>query len=217
MLKKQGIYLLMLLSMFNCRCLFSRCSPSFSCFFHFKIYELSWQLFAVLWVQALIHFESKQSQSKQIDYLDSLVVKFIEPNSEISNAASLGEREELSSIFLEVVFSYLLHGWRTMIFFYRRQSYFYQAFIHPILTRHLNLNFTGIIVSLIRVTFFFLFVCILIMLVWLGSSREVFFWITMTMAFTFWWITNVGEMGYSFCSNCTEVLNSQHIINYLTV
>lgn len=53
-------------------------------------------------MQALIHFESIQSLPKQIDYLDSLVVKFIEPSSENPNVASVEEREELSSIFLEV-------------------------------------------------------------------------------------------------------------------
>ncbi|KAM6565039.1 hypothetical protein CsatB_025037 [Cannabis sativa] len=52
-------------------------------------------------LEALIHFESIQSQPKQIDYLESLVLKFIEPNSETTNVASVAEREELSSIFLE--------------------------------------------------------------------------------------------------------------------
>ncbi|KAF3436089.1 hypothetical protein FNV43_RR23181 [Rhamnella rubrinervis] len=52
-------------------------------------------------LEALIHFESIQSLPKQIDYLDSLVVKFIEPSSENPNVASIEEREELSSIFLE--------------------------------------------------------------------------------------------------------------------
>ncbi|XP_024018416.1 pre-mRNA-processing factor 39 isoform X1 [Morus notabilis] len=52
-------------------------------------------------LEALIHFESTQSGPKQIDYLDSLVQKFIEPNSENPNVASVAEREELSSIFLE--------------------------------------------------------------------------------------------------------------------
>ncbi|XP_062079664.1 pre-mRNA-processing factor 39-1 isoform X4 [Humulus lupulus] len=52
-------------------------------------------------LEALIHFESIQSQPKQIDYLESLVLRFIEPNSETLNVASVAEREELSSIFLE--------------------------------------------------------------------------------------------------------------------
>ncbi|KAL5562004.1 hypothetical protein UlMin_031751 [Ulmus minor] len=52
-------------------------------------------------LEALIHFESIQSRPKPIDYLDSLVVKFIEPSSESPNVASVTEREELSSIFLE--------------------------------------------------------------------------------------------------------------------
>lgn len=54
------------------------------------------------YMQALIHFESTQSRPKQIDYLESLVVKFIEPNSENPSVASVADREELSSIFLEV-------------------------------------------------------------------------------------------------------------------
>ena len=53
-------------------------------------------------MQALIQFESTQSRPKKIDYLDSLVLKFIEPNSENLNVSSVAEREELSSIFLEV-------------------------------------------------------------------------------------------------------------------
>lgn len=53
-------------------------------------------------MQALIHFESIQLLPKRIDYLDSLVVKFIVPSSENSHVASVEEREELSSIFLEV-------------------------------------------------------------------------------------------------------------------
>ena len=56
----------------------------------------------LLYMQALIHLESIQSLPKRIDYLDSLVDKFILPNSESPNAASAAEREELSSIFLEV-------------------------------------------------------------------------------------------------------------------
>lgn len=53
-------------------------------------------------MQALIHLESIQSLPKRIDHLDSLVEKFILPNSESANPASAAEREELSSIFLEV-------------------------------------------------------------------------------------------------------------------
>lgn len=53
-------------------------------------------------MQALIHFEAIQSLPKRIDYLDSLVVKFIVPDSETPNVASPADREELSCIFLEV-------------------------------------------------------------------------------------------------------------------
>lgn len=52
-------------------------------------------------LEALIHLESILSLPKRIDYLDSFVDKFIVPNSEIPNTASVGEREELSCIFLE--------------------------------------------------------------------------------------------------------------------
>lgn len=62
----------------------------------------------LLFMQALIHLESIQSIPKRIDYLDSLVDKFIVTNPESPNAASAAEREELSSIFLEVSFVILL-------------------------------------------------------------------------------------------------------------
>ncbi|KAF2292686.1 hypothetical protein GH714_026699 [Hevea brasiliensis] len=50
---------------------------------------------------AFIYLESIQSLPKRIDYLDSLVEKFIVPNSDSLNAAIAVEREELSCIFLE--------------------------------------------------------------------------------------------------------------------
>lgn len=53
-------------------------------------------------LQALIHMESIQSLPKQINRLDSLVEKFIAPGPDNPNPASYIEREELSSIFLEV-------------------------------------------------------------------------------------------------------------------
>lgn len=52
-------------------------------------------------LEALIHFETFLPLPKRIDYLDSLVDKFILPNSDSVNAASASEREELSCIFLE--------------------------------------------------------------------------------------------------------------------
>jgi pre-mRNA-processing factor 39 len=52
-------------------------------------------------LEALIHFESIQSLPKRIDYLDQLVDKFIVPNPENPHVASIAEREELSSIFIE--------------------------------------------------------------------------------------------------------------------
>lgn len=55
-------------------------------------------------MQALFHFEAIRPQPKQvdIDFLESLVVKYIIPNPENPNIASATDREELSSIFLEV-------------------------------------------------------------------------------------------------------------------
>ncbi|XP_061343391.1 pre-mRNA-processing factor 39-1 isoform X2 [Gastrolobium bilobum] len=54
-------------------------------------------------LEALLHFEAIQPLPKQvdIDYLESVVVKFIMPNPESHGVASATEREELSSIFLE--------------------------------------------------------------------------------------------------------------------
>ncbi|GAV56669.1 hypothetical protein CFOL_v3_00211 [Cephalotus follicularis] len=52
-------------------------------------------------LEALIHFESIGSTSREINYLDSLVEKFIMPNSDNPSAVSAAEREELSSIFIE--------------------------------------------------------------------------------------------------------------------
>ncbi|KAJ8558213.1 hypothetical protein K7X08_004979 [Anisodus acutangulus] len=52
-------------------------------------------------LEALIHLESIQSLPKRIDLLDSLVDKFLVPSPENPNVASVDEREELSSIFLE--------------------------------------------------------------------------------------------------------------------
>ncbi|CAK8543657.1 unnamed protein product [Lathyrus sativus] len=54
-------------------------------------------------LEALLHFEAIQPQPKRvdIDFLESLVVKFITPNPENPGVASATEREELSTIFLE--------------------------------------------------------------------------------------------------------------------
>ncbi|KAL5155228.1 Pre-mRNA-processing factor 39 [Glycine soja] len=54
-------------------------------------------------LEALLHFEAIQPLPKRVgvDFLESWVVKFIMPNSESAGVASLTEREELSSIFLE--------------------------------------------------------------------------------------------------------------------
>lgn len=52
-------------------------------------------------LEALIYLESIQSLPKQIDYIDSLVEKFIAPGPDHTDAASVLEREELSNIYLE--------------------------------------------------------------------------------------------------------------------
>lgn len=54
-------------------------------------------------LQALIHLESIQPLPKRLDYLDSLVDKFVVSNPDSPNVSSTAEREELSSIFLEVM------------------------------------------------------------------------------------------------------------------
>ncbi|KAK1367737.1 hypothetical protein POM88_033829 [Heracleum sosnowskyi] len=53
-------------------------------------------------LEAVINLESIQSTPKRIKYLDSLINKFIAPNPDNSGAASFIDREELSSIFLEI-------------------------------------------------------------------------------------------------------------------
>lgn len=52
-------------------------------------------------IEALILLESMRPHQKQIEYLDSIVEKFIIPSADNANTASVSEREELSSIFLE--------------------------------------------------------------------------------------------------------------------
>ncbi|XP_042412837.1 pre-mRNA-processing factor 39-like isoform X2 [Zingiber officinale] len=52
-------------------------------------------------LEAVIHLESMQSSPKRVDYLDSLVEKFISPNLGNANVASAIDREEISCIFLE--------------------------------------------------------------------------------------------------------------------
>ncbi|KAF6156417.1 hypothetical protein GIB67_009075 [Kingdonia uniflora] len=52
-------------------------------------------------LEAFIHLESIQPVPRRVQYLDSLVEKFVTPNSDDSYTASTIDREELSSIFLE--------------------------------------------------------------------------------------------------------------------
>ncbi|XP_021763301.1 pre-mRNA-processing factor 39-like isoform X1 [Chenopodium quinoa] len=52
-------------------------------------------------LEALIHLESIQSLPKQIDYMDSLVDKYLAPAPDSSDAAIILEKEELSSIYME--------------------------------------------------------------------------------------------------------------------
>ncbi|KAL6560857.1 hypothetical protein OROHE_006034 [Orobanche hederae] len=52
-------------------------------------------------LEAMIYLESIQTLPKQIEYVDTLVEKFIVPSSDNPSIASVDECEELSSIFLE--------------------------------------------------------------------------------------------------------------------
>ncbi|CAH9051093.1 unnamed protein product [Cuscuta epithymum] len=52
-------------------------------------------------LEAIIHLESIQPHTKRINYLDPLVDRFIVPTIDASTVASIDEREELSSIYLE--------------------------------------------------------------------------------------------------------------------
>lgn len=58
-------------------------------------------------VQALIYLESIQSLPKRIDSIDSLVDKYLAPTADDSDAAIILEKEELSSIYLEVTNNYV--------------------------------------------------------------------------------------------------------------
>lgn len=53
-------------------------------------------------LQAVIHLESIFPCEKRIEFLDSLVEKFVTPESSQGEVASLVDKEEISSIFLEV-------------------------------------------------------------------------------------------------------------------
>lgn len=55
----------------------------------------------------MICMEAMFPLPKRIDYIDTLVEKFIVPNPDNHDIASVAEREELSSIFLEVRFTQL--------------------------------------------------------------------------------------------------------------
>ncbi|XP_047317553.1 pre-mRNA-processing factor 39-2-like isoform X2 [Impatiens glandulifera] len=52
-------------------------------------------------LEALILLESMRPHPKQVEYLDALVERFINPTADNDNTASIAEREDLSSIFLE--------------------------------------------------------------------------------------------------------------------
>lgn len=52
-------------------------------------------------LEAIIHLESLLPLPKRIDYLDSLVEKFITPNPENPHSPSTADREDVSSIYLE--------------------------------------------------------------------------------------------------------------------
>jgi pre-mRNA-processing factor 39 len=58
-----------------------------------------------IFLQAVIFLESVFPSEKRIDFLDSLVEKFLtpEPTPTQGELASLSDKEEISSIFLEVL------------------------------------------------------------------------------------------------------------------
>ena len=72
--------------------------------FIFLVYPLQssliWPLFSFL--QAVIFLESIFPSEKRIDLLDSLVEKFLTPEPTQGELASVSDKEEISSIFLEV-------------------------------------------------------------------------------------------------------------------
>jgi len=59
-------------------------------------------------LQAVIHLESIFPCEKRIEFLDSLVEKFVTPESSQGEVASLVDKEEMSSIFLEVKYGLVL-------------------------------------------------------------------------------------------------------------
>ena len=59
-------------------------------------------------LQAVIHLESIFPCEKRIEFLDSLVEKFVTPESSQGEVASLVDKEEISSIFLEVKYGLIL-------------------------------------------------------------------------------------------------------------
>lgn len=67
--------------------------------------------------------ESVQSLPKRIDYLDSLVERFVVANPDSSSIASTADREEVSSIFLEVMIRHVLQ------FFWHANLAFTSCFI----------------------------------------------------------------------------------------
>ena len=72
-------------------------------------------------LEAVIHLESILPCEKRIDLLDSLVEKFVTHESSHGEGSSLVDKEEISSIFLEVIIkscallyrSSFLFGWIT--------------------------------------------------------------------------------------------------------
>jgi hypothetical protein len=62
-------------------------------------------------VQAIIHLESFFPCEKRIEFIDSIVEKFLTPEPSQGELSSLGDKEEISSIFLEVIFRSCYPSW----------------------------------------------------------------------------------------------------------
>jgi pre-mRNA-processing factor 39 len=74
-------------------------------YFNLPIYIFA---FNCLCVQAIIHLESIFPCEKRIEFLDSLVGKFLTPDPSQGELSSLSDKEEISSIFLEVILAAFL-------------------------------------------------------------------------------------------------------------
>lgn len=99
---------------FNCTAWTVKCDKTSSWGTSFKIYPKLFQFLFFSFcghnlpsgsftLQAVIHLESIFPCEKRIEFLDLLVEKFVIPESSHGEVANLVDKEEISSIFLEVI------------------------------------------------------------------------------------------------------------------